>query len=438
MDGWYYRFFDADFGPVSFDELVELVKSNSFSREDQVRYGNSGPWRQAGSIGPLMAHFPFQAAQHVVSQDSQREFEARKLARESAVTKPQTPTSVQVFELPQGAVSQLLPTPVGSATKSGLAWWCLIQDKEYGPIEYAKVLEWVEAGRIHPEDHLRCGRDAYRLAGTVAGLFPERPASAANTDEDISSVLRTRPLPVAQPKSGETRRRKISEAAIDAWLSTEMPAFPKSAFTADTYRQTPAPSISAASVNPAKDGNNPELAINTGFGRGPNPRFADGGFGGGTTSFNRPMPVIRRPANSRKDATSIVEMLTSPTGIKVGSAILAVVIVVFALPYVSLRDSANVKHFKKLRDAVNEVTFLRNDDNIRPEQFKPLQSNLEHVANSVLNEVKDGNATGQRRLKNLAQKVQEMAKADLAKPSDAEKVVNTQLLVTAKELKVSY
>jgi len=436
MDGWYYRLFEAEFGPLSFDELVALVRNKTLSREDQVRYGNAGVWRQAGSIGPLMAHFPFQAAKHVVSRDSQREFEARKRTRESTVAKPLPSTSARVPELPQRAASPSLPASVESETNSGLPWWCVIQDKEYGPVAYAKVLEWVQEGRLHPADHLRCGRETYRLARTVPGLFPERPKSVA-TNGDISAVSETQAMLVTRSKSKESHRKKSSDAAIEAWLLKEMPEPAKVTSSRDRVRQTAATSLSSASVNSLEDGNHTAFAGNAGLNRGPNSEFAHGRFGKSTVSASRSVTAIRRPVASGKGSGNIVEILTSSSGLRIGGAILAVVLLFFALPYLPLGDSANAKHYKKLRDAVNQVSFLRNDDNVRPEQFKPLQSNLEQVANAVLDEVKDGNAAGQRRLKNLAQKVQEMAKVDLTKPSDVEKAVNTQLLAAAKELRIN-
>ena len=58
MDGWYYKLFGDGFGPVTFDELIELAKSHTLSSDDEVRFGENGAWRRAGSMGQLMAHMP--------------------------------------------------------------------------------------------------------------------------------------------------------------------------------------------------------------------------------------------------------------------------------------------------------------------------------------------------------------------------------------------
>ena len=56
MDGWYYKIFGIEFGPVKMDKLIELAKSHAMSRDDQVRFGENGSWRRVGTIGQLMAH----------------------------------------------------------------------------------------------------------------------------------------------------------------------------------------------------------------------------------------------------------------------------------------------------------------------------------------------------------------------------------------------
>lgn len=493
---WYCRIHDNDFGPLTFDELIEMAKVETLSRDDEVRLGQKGNWRRAGSIGPLMAHFPFQAAKHVVSKDSQREFEARRSAAEFAVMNPPMPAAPVMYGVPGGVMPQMpvpmaqmapaapmpqmapvaqmavpqmtmapaMPAPAApvpavtvppmsgshasmnaipeSPTSSGLPWWVLIQDKEYGPIEYSRVLEWVETGRIHPEDHLRCGREAYRLASDVPGLFPERPTSTGETRSDVSTTSGTQSMPVARSKAGGAKR-KTSEEKIEAWLSEKVPTPPPApAASPDTAPVAPAAAMnnSNASMNAGGYGGNTGFGTNPGVGGGTNSGFGGGSmggsFGGGSMASNRPMAPIKRPSSSSKSSGNLMETLTGPVGMGVGGTILAVVLIYFALPYIPLGDSADVKNFKKLRDAVNEVTSLRNGDNVRPDQFKPVKANLEKVAKSVLAEVKDGKSAGQKKIKDLAEKVQKMAKEDLAKPTEAEKTVNTKLVSTAKALKV--
>src|SRR4051794_28291929 len=68
MDGWYYKLFGIEFGPVSIEKLVELINVRSLGRHDEVCFGANGKWRRVGSIGPLMTHLPFEASEKVVAE----------------------------------------------------------------------------------------------------------------------------------------------------------------------------------------------------------------------------------------------------------------------------------------------------------------------------------------------------------------------------------
>lgn len=59
-DQWIYRIGGQELGPVTFQELVELAKQSRLSADDQIRLHGSRLWRRAGSIGRLMAVFPFE------------------------------------------------------------------------------------------------------------------------------------------------------------------------------------------------------------------------------------------------------------------------------------------------------------------------------------------------------------------------------------------
>lgn len=58
-DQWIYRSLGQEFGPFSFDILIELAKKGTVTAEDEVKLGVDGKWRRAGSIGRLVAVLPF-------------------------------------------------------------------------------------------------------------------------------------------------------------------------------------------------------------------------------------------------------------------------------------------------------------------------------------------------------------------------------------------
>src|SRR5262249_18016429 len=59
-DDWYCLSSRLDPGPYRFATLVDEARCGRLSPEDQIRLGENGPWRRAGSMGRLMAVMPFQ------------------------------------------------------------------------------------------------------------------------------------------------------------------------------------------------------------------------------------------------------------------------------------------------------------------------------------------------------------------------------------------
>lgn len=66
-DDWYYNVFGQELGPVPFHDLIELVRAEQISADDQVKLGLQGKWRTVGSIGRLMAVLPYAAKTRTVT-----------------------------------------------------------------------------------------------------------------------------------------------------------------------------------------------------------------------------------------------------------------------------------------------------------------------------------------------------------------------------------
>ena len=168
MSGWYYKIFGVEFGPVKLEKLVELAKTNAISRDDVVRFSEKGNWRKVGSIGQLMAHLPFESTSQKVIGKADDE-----VTQESA--------GASIFDQPSSPLMSDHPTPTDAmeTVDTDRRWWCKIQDREYGPVELPKLIEWAATGRLLPDDQVRFGNDPYALAKDLPGLFPERPTKMA-------------------------------------------------------------------------------------------------------------------------------------------------------------------------------------------------------------------------------------------------------------------
>ena len=173
MDGWYYKVSDTEQGPVALEKLIELAKAHSLKHDDVVRFGQKGQWRRVGTIGQLMAHLPYQPAGSQQSQFGSTMF-SPSAPPSSSDTIPVT-TSTTSSSSSSSSPSHVDPKQFERR------WWCKIQNREFGPVEMAKLVEWVASGRLHRDDPVRFGNDPYILARDLPELFPDKlsPGSTA-------------------------------------------------------------------------------------------------------------------------------------------------------------------------------------------------------------------------------------------------------------------
>jgi hypothetical protein len=209
MDGWFYTAFGSEFGPFTFDELIQHAKSGQLSANDMVKLGVSGKLRKAGSIGRLVAHFPFQLA-------NSRNLDL--LTTDAPVLphpSPLNPTgSSIVHELP--AVSHRADSghASGNATKradsqlpanEATVWWSRVDGLEYGPVDEATVREWISNGQLDENDELRKNADVtYALASTYREFFTPKPQAA-----DLRREPRVR-ISAPPPRSGPVQERDFT------------------------------------------------------------------------------------------------------------------------------------------------------------------------------------------------------------------------------------
>jgi len=385
-DRWWCKILDTEIGPVTFDELVEHAKNHTLSSDDEVRFGENGQWRRAGSLGSLMAHFPFQAGQRVISTNTS----PRVVEDRAPVARVQNSPAVENSPAP-GLFNNIDDIAAGNAEPTishaeaprvDTRWWCKIQDLEYGPVDLPKVMEWVASGRLHAYDYVRVGRDPYILASELPDLFPK--------PKEIPPAPRVQPRPVEAPVAP----KPVTEPAMSTLAETSP------AMTSAPERKPYTPSPMSGS-----------------------PMSGSGGFGAGG-GMNRPAAPapVRRPAPA-KSSVNIGAMLTGPVGLGAGGVILLGLLIYFVLPLISGSNSADVKRFKSLQAAFKTLTELRRDKDAKPEAFKEAASKIEKAAKKVVTELKTVKGTKkspQKKLQALANKLLDLAKEDLTKPNSME------------------
>lgn len=94
VDGWFYRHDDQEWGPVSFEELIERARRGELTFKDKIRLGLDGDWLAAGTLHDLRSEMPEPAAP-------------------APVIAPPTPAPA-----PAAPVAAIPPTPVEAPVRS--------------------------------------------------------------------------------------------------------------------------------------------------------------------------------------------------------------------------------------------------------------------------------------------------------------------------------
>ncbi|WP_010586266.1 hypothetical protein [Schlesneria paludicola] len=368
---WWCRIQNEVFGPVDMAKVIEMAQSQVISRDDEVRFGEAGIWRRVGSIGPLMAHLPFESRENVVlgglrtgPSDAQINTVDNEVAPAGGIENPANSGSREIED----------------------RWWCRIENREYGPIELAKVVEWAATGRLLKTDEVRFGRDPYMAAGELAGLFP---AEQKPTADDPSVSKSTNPTP----------------------KSTEAKAV------------TPPPKPAVAD-QPTPADSSPKPA--------PAPQMPSGSFSAPSSSAARPATPFRPPMAKGKGSSGGNDLVAKliPVGIGIGGIAGVVALIYFAMMMIPESTVADQNRLKILQGAFDQLNNVRRSGASKPDQFAPVKEVLEKAGKTVAAELKDitDKKPHQAKLNYVAKKLQDLAKDKIeAKPGDIETNIKNAL-----------
>ena len=155
---WYCRVLGQELGPMTFDELQAMAKSNSLQADDEVRHGATEPWQNA---------------------DRTRGLKFSKEEVDSTASHDRTSTLVPFGE---------------AATKR--EWFYEILGQQMGPISFQTMAQAVAEGTLKFEDKARRGiTGAWSFVMDVPGLVSIEDKAAYLA----TKVEASRPKPVAPP-----------------------------------------------------------------------------------------------------------------------------------------------------------------------------------------------------------------------------------------------
>lgn len=245
QESWYCSVFGAELGPMSWDDLVQIVSHGEVGPRDRVRRGTSGEWQAASAIEGLLA---------------------AAAARRSAAT-------------PQ------------ADDPAATAWCCELLGAELGPMPWSDLREMARRGALGPKTRVRGEHHAeWVLAETVEGLMAAvshsgaavKPSSAPDEEADFevdaaatapkvvddSDFEFAGPLPAAPSRDDEyevsapatsshdepqpaapadrAKSEAVAEAAsLAAVASSPPPVPPQPAARAETASAAPEPVVTA-------------------------------------------------------------------------------------------------------------------------------------------------------------------------------------------------
>jgi len=224
VDQWYCQVGGLELGPLTFDELLDLAKTQQITADDDVRLGAGSKWRRAGSIGRLMAAMPYQNPEFTKAASAPKANSSRPLPRHNQIdaatveaaalvesfliesdraepvpvkvtsAKPVPAVDSQVafqmaFQQARQAIAASILSQADAAFKAAEAtakseiawasapnvdkhWWGWMGNVEFGPIEFPQVFALARNGQLKPTDFIRNGAfGQFVPSSTLPGLF---------------------------------------------------------------------------------------------------------------------------------------------------------------------------------------------------------------------------------------------------------------------------
>lgn len=450
MSGWYYKLFGMEVGPESIETLVELIKNQTLSRNDEVRFGEKGNWRRIRSIGPLMTHLPFVAAEELAAEragqsDAAGDAPSGTDFLDVDFLEPDSQTNQAPTNLPvdfSDILNAAETAPVVKSPETERLWWCRIDGKDYGPLRLPQLIEWASTGRLKREDQIRYDQDPYARADTLPSLFPEpSPPTVTETKPD-RAISRPTPIPAVKkapvtdvvPQSVADKPITVAKpaatpatAAPSATVTQPVPV----AATRPAVQKPPVTTPLSQPILPTPIQGSPAAkpASETAPSR-PSPSSAvaitASASSAANTGASRPAaPVYRPPKIGSGGGGQLLRKLL-PVGMGVGGIAIIGALVYFGFQFVpastgfapvstgfaSVGTGDEIKRFKALQDGYNEILKLRvtgakpSENEIKAAQEKALAA-----SKSVLEELKkiEKKNQHQSRIYVLAMKLERVA-----------------------------
>lgn len=252
---WFYKLLGQEVGPVSHDDIAEQIQLGSLQGEDLVRTGHDGDWRPLSSyaqfadklalmrpkpewycriLGQVLGPMMFDELQHMAGSSSLNVDDEVRFGESGPWQRAQLTRGLKFAAAPttKAPPKQSTHAPFGEAARRK-EWYYEILGQQLGPISFEELAKAVADGSLQMEDKARRGATAaWGLVLNVPGLISVEQKAAYLAAKQAAA----RPKPVA------------STAAAPSASPTASPA--TSAPSSATPTQTPVPKPTVAAAVP--------------------------------------------------------------------------------------------------------------------------------------------------------------------------------------------
>tara|TARA_R110002095_G_scaffold185024_2_gene162211 strand:- start:38255 stop:39856 length:1602 start_codon:yes stop_codon:yes gene_type:complete len=224
---WYCRILNQELGPMSADDLMQLLLDSELAPNDEVKSSAEPEWVPARTVVFLSS-----SGGDLDLLDSEAEETANVVpaSAEAAVEAPVEETPAE----PTPAAAPIKPAkPPILQVRSRQKWFCKLGGMGYGPIEAHKIKMWAEQERVEPTDLLKLGRkgewfEAWQIEALQLKKPVEKTAADATapTEEELNAP-ESKPA-TAPIKAGATTAPVAAIPAASSFAAaTPAPARPK-------------------------------------------------------------------------------------------------------------------------------------------------------------------------------------------------------------------
>lgn len=232
---WFCRILNQELGPMSADDLMQLLLDGELAPNDNVKSSAEPEWIPARTVVFLSS-----STNDLDELDSEEE-ESESTEDASA----DTAVEEQVAETSsESTATKEPPKPPILKVRSRQKWFCKLGGMGYGPIEAHKIKLWAEQARIESTDLLKLGRKGeWFEAWQIEALQFKKPVETETADEAATTE-----------ESQEQESKIPAESAKEVAATVVPPAMPASpSIPQPVTPPTPArpkPQIKVARSNP--------------------------------------------------------------------------------------------------------------------------------------------------------------------------------------------